>query len=156
MAQTYIPLATATPNGATSYTFSGWTGTYTDYVVVGSCYMSGGTTVRLRLNGVTTSSYPYSVAFSDGSNIDVTGSSIELCDVPTGTTSTFVTNIMNADATTLNQKCVLSWGAASNVTNMTGGGLRSTSAISSITILTTNGQTFSSGTKITLFGILRA
>lgn len=156
MATTYNSLATATPNGATSYTFSGWTGTYTDYVVVGSCYMSGGTTVRLRLNGVETSSYLYSVVFSDGSNVNTSGSSIELCDVPTGTTSTFVANIMNADATTLNQKCVLSWGGASNVSNMTGGSLVTTNAISSITILTTNGQTFSSGTKLTLFGILRA
>jgi hypothetical protein len=48
---TYEAIATVSPTSGTSYTFSSIPQTYTDLVLAGSCIMSGGTTIRLRLNG---------------------------------------------------------------------------------------------------------
>jgi len=152
---TYEPIATASPTNGTIYTFSGFPSSYTDLVLVGSCIMTGGTTLRLRLNG-STSGHLYQISRSDGT---VAGSGntsmIELCDNNGSFLSTFVVNIMDYSATTL-QKVVLGQSGDQANSLLICGGLATTSAITSISVLTTNGQSFASGTKLTLYGIARA
>jgi hypothetical protein len=153
---TYEPLATASPTSGTSYTFSGWTGTYTDYVISGAILMTANTTIRMRLNGDTSSNYYYSLIYANGTNTYTSGTALELMDCYSGVRNSFVANIMNADGTTLANKCVLTWGGMLNG-SMMGGGWQSNSAITSVTILTTNGSQFASqGSKLTLYGIRRA
>ena len=155
---TYEALGTASPTSGTSYTFSGWTGTYTDYVVAGAVLMTNNTTIRMRLNGDTASNYYYQIVYNNVTATYTSGSSLELMDSYASVRNSFVANIMNADGTTLNNKCVLTWGGMLNG-SMMGGGWTATSpsVITSITILTTNGSQFASqGSKLTLYGIKRA
>ena len=152
---TYEPIATASPTSGTSYTFSSISGAYTDLVLSISAFMSGGTTLRLKMNGAT--SYQYQITDSQGNvQRSANNANIVLLDNNGTSITTILINIMNYSATTLNQKCVVGYGGAYNQSVVVSGALTTTSAISSVEILTTNGQTFASGTTLTLYGIARA
>ena len=153
---TYEAIATVSPTSGTDYTFSNIPSTYTDLVLIGSCKMSGSTTLRLRLNGAT-SNYTYQIMRSDGTFTGSSStSSIELCDNDGSYLSTFVTNIMNYSAATLPNKVVVGQGGDQTDSTLVAGSLNSSSSISSVTVLTTNSASFTSESMLTLYGIARA
>jgi hypothetical protein len=154
--KTYEAIATASPTSGTSYTFSSIPQTYTDLVLVGSCIMSGGTTLRLQVNGAS-SGYTYQIMRSDGSITKSNSSSmIELCDNTATALSTFVINITDYTTATLPNKVIFGQSGDSANSIFICGGYNVATNISSVTVLTTNGQTFASGSSLTLYGIARA
>ena len=154
--KTYEAIATASPTSGTSYTFSSIPQTYTDLVLVGSCIMSGGTTLRLQVNGAS-SNYTYQIMRSDGSITKSNSSSmIELCDNTAAALSTFVVNITDYTTATLPNKVIFGQSGDSANSILICGGYTVATSISSVTVLTTNGQTFASGSSLTLYGIARA
>lgn len=153
---TYEKIFTATPSSGTSYTFSSIPNTYTDLVLAGSCLMSGGTTIRLQMNG-SSSGYTYQIMRSDGTIAKSNSSSmIELCDGGASYLSTFVVNIPDYATAILPNR--IAFGQSGDQTNsiFISGAYTITDSISSVTVLTTNGQTFASGSSLTLYGIARA
>jgi hypothetical protein len=152
---TYEPIATSSPTSGTSVTFSSISSAYTDLVLSISAFMSGGTTLRLKMNGAT--SYMYQTTDSQGNIQRSTNNANIIMSDNNGTSiTTILINIMNYSGGTLNQKCVVGYGGAYNQSLVISGSLVTTSAINSLEVFTTNGQTFASGSTITLYGIARA
>jgi hypothetical protein len=160
---TYEPIATTTASGSVnSITFSSFSG-YTDLVLIFLGKVSSGSgDLGLRFNSDTGSNYSYTLLTSQAGGTSLRGSdttSITLTeysylDAVSNTLS--VTNIFNYANTNV-YKSILTRG------NKTGYGVetkvgmwRSTSAITSMTVFTTNNPNFESGSTFTLYGIAAA
>ena len=157
MAATYEPIATATPNGVTEYTFSSISGSYTDLVLVGSiiCATSSGN-LYLRFNGVTSGSYCRVYITGTGStNYNGDATSINIGNVSNTSLNSFVLNINNYSATTLKNKHAFGYHGWESGTYNIGGSLDTTSAITSITIGSSS-PNIVSPSRLTLYGITRA
>jgi hypothetical protein len=152
---TFEPIATASLNGGTSYTFSSIPSTYTDLVLVGSCKMDGGTTLRIRFNG-STSGYPYKFYLSDGGVSKGATSQVDLVDNDGVIFSNFYADIQDYSGSTLATKSLLCRSGDQTYGWMVGGGWNDSNIINSITIFTTNGRIYSAGSRLTLYGIARA
>ena len=63
---TYEAIASATPTGVTTYTFSSIPSTYTDLILVTYMVPSGASTLYYRVNGDTGANYSQSYLFSVG------------------------------------------------------------------------------------------
>lgn len=157
MAATYEPIATATPNGVSEFTFSSISGSYTDLVLVGSiiCASSSGN-LYLRFNGVTSGTYcRIYLSRSNATNYNGDATSINIGDASSASLNSFVLNINNYSATTLKNKHAFGYhgweGGAYNI----GGSLDTTSAITSITIGSSS-PNIVSPSRLTLYGITRA
>lgn len=166
MPATYEPIATTTlGSAASSITFSSISGSYTDLrlVLVGTTAADIG--CRLRFNSDTATNY--SVTRLTGNGTTATS------DRFTSQTSIIAgASVLSATTPTLRVFDIFSYAGSTNKTlllsdssdfNGTGGvsnivGLwRSTAAITTITLLTSDGTTnFSIGTTATLYGILKA
>lgn len=153
---TFSLIQTASPTSGTSYIFSSIPSTYTDLVLIGSIRMSGNTTVRLRINGIS-SGYNYKHYTSDASvSTSSSASQVDLVDNNGSIISNFHCNIQNYSASTLASKSFICNSADHLSGWFIGGDLPNSSIITSLTLLTINGQTFASGTKLSLYGIARA
>lgn len=149
---TYEPIATFSPTSGTSYTFSSIPQNYTDLVLSGSIKMSGTGTAYLQLNGIG-SSYDWSyLNRTGGTNSNDQVGAIEIGDVLSTSLGSFHLNINNYSATTLLNKCVIGYHGWGSGMYYLGAGLRTSNAITSITIYT-NGPSFTSPSKLTLYGI---
>ena len=163
MPATYEPIATTSPNGVNSYSFTSIPGTYTDLrLVIVAVTNTAGSSVTLQFNSNSTG-YSQTDLAGNGSAASSTRASNEdrwyLSGVtPEGVTSTpahYTVDIFNYAGSTNKTGLV----TASNDKNGSGRVLRSvglwsnTAAITSLTVFTTGTVT---GTTATLYGILKA
>jgi hypothetical protein len=162
---TYTPIATTTISGTStaSYTFSSIPGTYTDLILVqsvGNNSGSGSGGVRIRYNGDTGTNYSWTYLVGNGSSAfsgRVSNQTFYDIGIQNDTTNFAVitTHIQNYSNTTTN-KTAVTRGSASTTEESTNASLwRSTSAISSLTIIKTDGN-FKEGSTFTLYGIASA
>lgn len=170
MPATYEPITTTTiaNNTTTSVTLSSITSAYTDLRVVISYGAAGGLMyLGMRLNGDTGTNYSSQRLIGNGASIAATSSinqsyiAVEPNYSPTSTIPGLATidlfsygnNTFKTVLTTGNSNLSTSGGMSRRV-----GLWRSTSAVNSITIFDPFGTTnyFTSGSTITLYGILKA
>ena len=169
MPSTYEPIATTTLGSAvTTVTFSSISSAYTDIVLVcGNLGMSaGGSAGRLRFNSDTGSNYSgtwlYGTGSTAGSSKDSSQTSTRIIGANIGPTSganndTYIFQIQNYSNTTTYKTVVGRGNAPANETYAIVGLWRSTSAISSVDIISYNGSdTFRIGSTFTLYGIKAA
>jgi hypothetical protein len=167
---TYTPIATASPSGVNSYTFSSIPSTYTDLVLVGSFYSNTNDVgVNAQFNGDTGTNYSYTVLIGTGSAAQSARASntasANLVAYNTGVGSTngvycpAIMNLMNYSNTST-YKTIMTRGFTQN--NGGNGEVtayvntwRSTAAINSIKVYYTSGN-MASGTTLTLYGIAAA
>jgi hypothetical protein len=164
MPSTYEPIATVTASGGSSsqLVMSSIPSTYTDLVLVCSInYDSTSSNILLRYNGDSGSNYSTTLIAGNGSSATSTrysnSSSGWLTDYYGGTANepfTKIIQIMNyANMTTY--KTALGRSSSASREAEAGVGLwRSTSAITSITLI--SGANFNSGSTFTLYGIKAA
>ena len=174
MASTYTPIATTTlGSAAASYTFSSISGSYTDIVLTISGYGSGtdGNAVLCQVgNGSVDTGSNYSVTRLSGNGTTASsgrrssqtnGYLSDNTGFPNSSSqiSNFIVNFMNYSNTTT-YKTFLS---RANVASGTYPGTealvnlwRSTSAINTIKVFPFAGESFDTGTTITIYGIAAA
>lgn len=160
MPNTYEAIATQTLGStATSVTFSSIPGTYTDLVLVFAGTVATADNINVRFNGVSTGGlYSVTRLYGNGSTVASNRSSnqdsMQLGEMAT-VQSTDIIQIFNySNSSTF--KTVISSGrnTTGNVKD-TVGLFRSTSAITSITLLT-GGANYSAGSVFSLYGIAAA
>jgi hypothetical protein len=157
---TYTPIATTTLTGGTSYTFSSIPSTYTDLIlIINASITTASVNIAIQYNGDTGNNYSFTRIFGNGSSaLSSRASNVPdnyIGDIST-TISSNIVQIQNyANTTTYKSALIRSNDTASNVqawVNM----WRNTSAINSIKIYPTGGQTFANGSQLTLYGIAAA
>lgn len=156
--QTYFPIANTTlSSAAASYTFSSISGSYTDLVLVIGGTLSADISAGIYFNGDTGTNYSTTRMYGNGSSAASSTSGNEnKISITTGTgnvISTYIINIMNY-ANTTTYKTIIGR-AAQDSSSARAGLWRSTSAITSVTIIA-NGGNIASGTVLTLYGIAAA
>jgi hypothetical protein len=165
MPKTYDPIATTTlGSAAASYTFSSIPATYTDLIVIVNGGATGAADMGIRFNGDTATNYSRTVLSGNGTS--ATSSRISSADFfrPTNTgnlnnTLNFnaIINIFNYTNTTTFKTILSRTNNAGTGTDATVGLWRKTpEAITSVLLLTTDSQSFSTGTTFTLYGIKAA
>lgn len=164
MAKTYEPIATQTlGSAAASVTFSSISSSYTDLVLVFWKLTSAAAQCSLQFNGDTGSNYSNTSVSGNGSAAasarSSSGTSISLENAlisDTTNASMIILNVMNYSNTTTNKTIISRANAAASGVNANVGLYRSTSAISSLTVLSGGSSTFSTGATFTLYGIKAA
>ena len=161
MASTYTPIATTTLGSATnSYTFSSIPSTYTDLIMVWNGTTAAQDNLSLRFNGDTATNYSVTRLVGNGSTAaSARFSSVNMMygSIPdTSANSTVTWQVMNySNATTY--KTALCRGSSASVEASAYVGLwRSTSAITSLTVIVGNSYNMNTGCTLTLYGILSA
>jgi len=166
---TYTPIATQTlSSAAASVTFSGIPQTYTDLVLVCNARSArtadNFNTITVQVNGLTTSIYSYTTLSGDGSAVQSTRESNQtsISPVRLSTSASSFTSLdasiihfMNYSNTTTN-KTVLGRGSSMGEfyeVITTANLIRTTNAITSITLSTALAGDFVSGSSFTLYGI---
>lgn len=164
---TYHPIATTTANGSVStITFSSIAGIYTDLILISSVSLaSGAENLRIRLNSDSGSNYSATILSGSGSgalsarNSSQTYLSVDYNGFINTTPNVNIVNLQNySNTTTYKTVVVRSNNAASGASGVDAivGLWRSTSAITSITVLNSGGANFASGSTFTLYGIAAA
>jgi hypothetical protein len=160
---TYEPIATSSPSGVLSVTFSSL-GSYTDIVaIVRPIYASGGSDVSVQFNGDTATNYSNTNLAGDGTTASSARDSSDTYirtggSIANGQPAMQKWNFFSYAGST--KKTVLV--EVSNDLNGSGrvrravGLWRSTAAITSIKFEATGGINFASGSMITLYGIKAA
>ena len=157
MPKTYESIATTTASGsASSVTFSSFSG-YTDLVlVVDGSISTAGTAVALRFNSDTGSNYSNTVLYGDGSSaLSARASNSDkglVGYIGTGQGNTIV-HIMNYANSTTYKTALGRFNASANFVGARVALWRSTSAITSINVLTDSGNNWAAGTVFTIYGI---
>jgi hypothetical protein len=160
MPTTYEPIATTTLGSAqASVTFSSISGSYTDLVVVieGAATTSFGQ-VQMRFNGDTGTNYSTTYVWGTGSaavsdrdsNISTGGSNPGFLGTARGNN---VINIQNYSNTTTNKTAIARSSIPGNRVAATVNLWRSTAAINEVRFNILGGDTFTSGSTFTLYGI---
>jgi hypothetical protein len=158
---TYTPLATTTlGSSSATISFTSISSAYTDIVAVISGTASATNEVKLRVNNLSTSIYSSTIFAGDGSTASsyrntagsygATGNNL-----PTSGTGNFIINFQNYSNATTN-KTYLSRGNLTTSVSAAAGLIQLTSAINRIDFLFDTAATFSTGTTITLYGIVAA
>ena len=163
-ANTYVSIATQTlGSAAASVTFSSISGSYTDLVLIYSGTGSVAIDVVMQLNGDTSSLYSSTVVTGNGtsalSSRTSAQSKIWLDSYGYMTTSNpnvGVVHLMNYSNTTTYKTVLCRANNATTGTDATVGLYRSTSAITSLTLLPHITANFSIGCTFSLYGILAA
>jgi hypothetical protein len=164
---TYEPIATANISGVTSYDFTSISGSYTDLKLVVMARTSAADNLSIRVNSDTATNYSETGLMGNGTAASSWRRSSATYIRPTngvGTptaANTFMLGIFEFQSYSgSTNKTILM--TASNDQNGSGdtvrgvGLWRSTSAITTIQILTNFGATFQTGTTATLYGIKAA
>jgi hypothetical protein len=162
MPVTYEPIATNTLGSATgTITFSSIPSTYTDLVLITSTkYTSTASHCLLQFNSDSNTNYSNTFLYGDGSSA-LSGRQINTTASFIGRANTTefglgVTHIQNYGNSTI-FKTVLSRGnLASSLTIVYSGLWRNTNAITSLSIVGNAGDTFTTGSTFTLYGIKAA
>ena len=169
MAATYEPIATTTTTGnASTVTFSGISGSYTDVIAVFDGTHSDGTTdIRIRFNSDSGSNYSHTVLEGTGSaasssrQSNTTHIMLAFNNVGIGTSqSNQIMHFMNYSNSTTYKTVIGRVNAATNAGGFPGvsagvGLWRSTNAITSIEFYFSSGN-FVNGSVISLYGIASA
>lgn len=159
---TYTPIETKTlSSAASSVTFSSIPGVYTDLVLVCNATSSSGSPngLFLQVNSDTGTNYSSTRMYGNGS----TATSVRETTtdrIMTGWTSstgmtTMITHLMNYSNTTTYKTTISRTSDSVSRVNATVGLWRSTSAITSITLVS-EGTNFNTGSTFTLYGIAAA
>lgn len=164
MPATYEPIAATTLTTATAtVTFSSIPSTYTDLIMVGQVKATaGGEQVHIQFNNATASGYSftyfYGTGTSAGSSRQINSNRINIGNSSTTTTfdNVFIIHINNY-AGTSNFKGVLYRSNNTSLNVESGFGLwQDTTAINRIDVKLTGGQTYTSGSTFSLYGIKAA
>lgn len=165
MAATYEPIATYTmPSAAASYTFSSVSTSYTDIVLVGNM-AAGSTNFDVQVgNGSadTGSNYSSTRLYGNGSaagsdrqsnnSTGIMGNISNSSTVPTN----FIISFQNYANTSVYKSFLSRFNDSNAITFGIVGLWRSTSAINTMKIYSTNGSNIPSGSTFTLYGIKAA
>ncbi len=159
---TYSTIATTTlGSSASSYTFNSISGSYTDLVLVISAKNStyNSSSGEVRFNSDSGSNYSYTEISGNGttasSSRTANSTSLQCFRTDINNFGTSIINIQNYSNSTTN-KTTISRASMENGVRAFAGLWRSTSAITSITVLPEGGTTFSTGSVFTLYGISAA
>ena len=157
-------IATITPSGTNTVTFSSIPGTYKSLQIRGICTDAGQNTLLMRFNGITTASYASHEIAGDGATAVASGGSSQLNMQIAGRNNGLSANasylagviidIHDYASTTKNKTVRCFNGYDANGTGNIGldsGLFASTSAVTSVTLYI--GSNFSSGTTFALYGI---
>jgi hypothetical protein len=166
MAITYEPIATNTLGSATaSITFSSIPATYTDLRIVVAGTPTSGSFMWMRYNSDSTTKYSVTILSGDGSSTAsaaISSAAQLTCkayssDVTTQPTLYEIDIFSYAGSTFKTHLCSTSadYNGSGDVQRIVGL-YRSTSAITSVTLLRSASDTFAAGTTATLYGIKNA
>lgn len=157
---TYVALATQTlGSAAASVTFSSISQAYTDLILIASTKITSGgaTNDRIQFNGDTGSNYSTTVLYGTGSAAGSyrlsNNTSILIDDVTSTNFNVTEIHIQNYSNTTTNKSVILRSSPPDSSVQANAGLWRSTSAITSLTILA-GASTFVAGSTFTIYGIL--
>ena len=164
---TYTPIATTTVGTATSsVVFSSIAGTYTDLVISYECFTTAGGArdVAVRFNSDTGSNYSSTFLSGNGTSAvsaresSQTRMMVDYSGVSTtvNTAGIGLLNIMNYSNTTTHKTVLSRCSAGAAGVDESVGLWGSTAAITSITFDIPSTQTFSTGSRFTLYGIKAA
>lgn len=155
---TYALIASATPTGTTTVTFSSIPGTYTDLVLVLNTLSASGGNTHMRFNGDSSSLYSETRMFGNGTSATSSRDQntslhyIAEANANSTTPSTGIVHIMDYANTTTFKSSVGRGGNPSNQLNAKAYLYRSTNAITSI-VVTQDTANYTAGTTIKLYGI---
>jgi len=167
MPSTYTPITSTTlTTTASSLTFSGIPGIYTDLIIVVSASVDSDGDLRYRINGDSSSNYSGTIAWGTGSS----AGSTRVSNVTSGITNSYggftttlggsvqILQFLNYANTTTYKTILSRTNTATGGVDVTAGLWRSTSAITSITMAKNSamGGTFQIGSTYTLYGIKAA
>lgn len=163
MAATYDLIATATPSGVSSFTFSSIPGTYTDLVIHASAINGSNSNynVFIRPNGDTSSSYDRMVFYGPsvgGVKVGTNNAGLYIGDASasgSGTYDSATMYINNYTNTSIQKTSVSKNGQSGYAVAITSSVWINQSAITSLDFYVSGG-TFGSGTRFSLFGIKAA
>lgn len=163
MASTYTPLATTTlGSSASSYTFSSIPSTYTDLIIIAQVKGTATTYFNVRFNSDTGSNYSRTTLSGDGSTVSSERRTNQTW-INTDYNEAIQTNlnyintlqIMNYANTTTYKTMLCRANNAATGAGTTVGLWRSTSAITSVSLISNN-NSFDTGSTFTLYGIAAA
>jgi hypothetical protein len=162
---TYTPIATTTlGSAASSVTFSSISGSYTDLVLVMNGGTAATTNVQLRFNSDTGTNYSSTQLYGDGSAAgsarysNAAGLQVNYYGYPENAFDwNSICHIQNYSNATTYKTVIARANRAGNGTNASVGLWRSTSAITSVTIRSSDGSTnFNVNSTFSLYGITAA
>jgi hypothetical protein len=162
MPSTYTPIVTTTlGSDQATIEFTSIPQTFTDLVLIGGVSSTDGTfnrALRVQFNSDTSSLYSTTNIYGESSIVTTSSpnsSFIGVCEMPLG--SNFMTVKLQASnySSTIKNKTTVSSGGSANISTLAAGLYRSTSAITSLKLLL-SGQSFRTGSTITLYGIRAA
>jgi hypothetical protein len=174
MPSTYTPLGTTKlTTAASSYTFNSFSSAYTDLrlVVVARSTLNGGTgggadQVGLQFNGITTTTYSITQLFGSGTSaatgVQTNQTSLGIGNIPVGDSivspsfQMVVADIMQYSNPSIFKSVYGISGPSGDYSLHRMGTWRSTSAITSVTVLSSGGNQWAVGTTLTLYGIKAA
>ena len=161
----FVSIASSTPTGVSTVTFSSIPSTYTSLQIrLSALTATSGYDLFLRLNGDTGNNYTRHLLYGNGSTVTATGSTAQNSMlIDSGATGTYTTSPMVAIidihnyASTTQNKTVRSFEGSDN--NGTGDVTlasslwSNTSAVTSVTVVLFGGINYAAGTTISLYGI---
>ena len=154
MTATYDCIATSSPSGVQSVTFSSIPGTYTDLIIAGVGLASSETYYEITFNSDTGNNYSSTYLYGTGSAA-ASGRQSNVANIAVTrieTQSAFLCHIMNYANTTTYKTALARNSNAGIIVYQAVGLWRSTSAITSVTLKSQN-VNFNSGSTFTLYGI---
>jgi hypothetical protein len=161
---TYTPIATTTlGSAASSYTFSSIAGTYTDLIIIAQIKGTAAASyLNVRFNGDTGTNYSRTTISANGSSVtserrsNATAINTDYNEVVEANFNYIsILQIMNYSNTTTYKTMLNRANNAATGVGATVGLWRSTSAITSVSLVANN-NTFDTGTTFTLYGITAA
>jgi hypothetical protein len=158
MPATYEPIATASPSGTSTVTFSSVPNTYTDLVIVISGSTGGNDTIGLRFNSDSGTNYSYTQIYGDGTSAGSTkasGETFARIGPFYNSQSITIANVMNYANASIYKTILTRANNAGNQLNELVSLWRNTAAITDVTVNAIFGQ-FNSGTIVSLYGIKAA
>lgn len=161
MASTYTPIATTTlGSNAASYTFSSIPSTYTDLIIVVYGTATGsGSNAYVQYNADTSSNYSNLYMYGSGSSA-ISGTNTTQTQANFGyvnaTYGTSICQIQNYANSNVYKTFLGKWNNTDVLVAASVSTWRSTSAITSILVGCGSGNSFITGTSITLYGIAAA
>lgn len=161
MAATYEPIASTTLGTATSsVSFTSIAADWTDLILIFQQTASSNEGALFRLNGDTGSNYSNTRLYGDGSSATSERYSNQTADNAGVARSSYITNgrlqIMSYANTSVYKTVLIEANTPQELLMRSVGLWRSTSAVTSITILPGGGATWSSGSTFSLYGIKAA
>jgi hypothetical protein len=161
MPKTYEPIATFSPTGTTTVTFSSIPSTYTDLILIISSLSASGGNTHMRFNADSSNLYSETRLFGNGTSATASRDQntslhyVSENNTNSTTPSTGIVHIMNYASTSVFKYSIGRGGNTASQLNAKTYSYRSTNAITSITLTQDTGN-FTSGSTFTLYGVKSA